>query len=287
VPGADPRQAEAVAQLDLTAAEVMRAVLHNPAFQALESAWRGLYFLVRRIETGPDLKLYLLDIPKTEMAARLERSRDDLRQSDFYRVAVQEASGTPGAEPWSLFAADYSFDAGEQDLEMLARLGLIALQAGAPLIAGASPALLAKRAGSGWPMLRKLPYANSIGLAMPRFLLRLPYGKNTSPAEQFAFEEMPEHDHEAYLWGNAAFVCACLQAESVHQIDGLPLHVYREDGESKVKPCAEVLMTEEQAEALLDNGIMPLVSYKDRDTARILRFQSIADPPAQLAGRWG
>jgi type VI secretion system protein ImpC len=72
----------------------------------------------------------------------------------------------------------------------------------------------------------------------------------------------------------------------VREIDGLPLHVYKQDGEAKVKPCAEVLMTEQGAEALLENGIMPLASLRERDTIRLIRFQSIADPPAPLAGRW-
>jgi len=153
-------------------------------------------------------------------------------------------------------------------------------------------------AAGPFQQVRKLPQAHWIGLAMPRWLLRLPYGKDTAPIERFAFEEMPEHRHEEYLWGNAAFACLCLLAEafgeagwemrpgSVRDLEGLPLHVYKEDGETKVQPCAEVLMTEQTAEALLDNGIMPLVSFKDRDCVRLLRFQSIADPPAGLSGRW-
>jgi type VI secretion system protein ImpC len=153
-------------------------------------------------------------------------------------------------------------------------------------------------AGGGFRQLRILPHACWIGLAMPRWLLRLPYGADTAPAERFAFEEMERHEHEAYLWGNPAIACACLLAQAfrtagwemqpgtARDLDDLPLHIYKEAGEARVKPCAEILMTEETAEALLDYGIMPLVSFKDRDMVRLLRLQSIADPPAALSGPW-
>jgi type VI secretion system protein ImpC len=73
---------------------------------------------------------------------------------------------------------------------------------------------------------------------------------------------------------------------AVQEIDGLPAHTYREDGEVQLKPCAEVLLTEDAAEILLDRGIMPLASIKGTDRVRLVRFQSVAAPPAPLAGRW-
>ncbi len=73
---------------------------------------------------------------------------------------------------------------------------------------------------------------------------------------------------------------------SMSEIDRLPLHVYEKNGESKSKPCAEVLLTEEAAERILDEGLIPLVSLKDRDSARVMRFQSIAEPLRGLAGPW-
>jgi type VI secretion system protein ImpC len=70
-------------------------------------------------------------------------------------------------------------------------------------------------------------------------------------------------------------------------IENLPLHLYKQAGEPRTKPCAEVLFTEEAAELILENGIMPLLSFKNQDRIRLARFQSLADPPAHLAGRWG
>jgi type VI secretion system protein ImpC len=131
-------------------------------------------------------------------------------------------------------------------------------------------------------------------------LLRLPYGKKTSPLESFNFEEFAEDSaHEDYLWGNPAFAVALLLAQSfteaawemrpgaVTEIQNLPLHVDQRNGESESKPCAEVLLTEDAVERLVEEGLLALVSFKNRDRVRISRFQSIADPPEALAGRWG
>jgi type VI secretion system protein ImpC len=119
--------------------------------------------------------------------------------------------------------------------------------------------------------------------------LRLPYGKETSPIDSFPFEEMPEMKHSDYLWGNPAFLCVSLLAQAFEssgwdmksiprRVDGLPIHIYREDGEPVAKPCAEVLLTHSEAIALMEAGVMPLVSIKGQDAAMIPRFQSVADP---------
>jgi type VI secretion system protein ImpC len=314
---ADPRQAETMTALDRAISAQMRALLHVPDFQALESAWRALLFVVRRVETNDRLKLYLLDVSKAEMDADLAAA-EDLRSTGTYKLLVEQTVGTPGAEPWALLVANYTFEPTRQDVGLLGGLVRIAHAAGAPFLAAASPRLLGCQsaaelpyprdwkppAGSedarAWSALRKLPEAFYLGLALPRFLLRLPYGKGTDPAEIFDFEEMSQHPaHEDYLWGNPAFACAALLAQAfskdgwrmrpgtIRQIDDLALHVYQENGESYLKPCAEVLLTEDAAEKILDQGVMPLATLKGRDAVRLVRFQSIADPPRALAGRWG
>ena len=158
--------------------------------------------------------------------------------------------------------------------------------AGAPFLGEADPGKSGAESGDGaleWERLRQLPEACWIGLAMPRLLLRLPYGKKTDPVESFDFEEMPGVPiHQQYLWGNPAFACVQLLAE----IDRLPVHIYEAEGEKHAKPCAEVLLTERDIEWILDQGYMALDSKRDRDVVRLVRFQSIAKPPARLSGRW-
>jgi len=287
-PKPDPRQPELIAQTDAAIAGEMRAVLHHPAFQALEAAWRGLYFLVRRLETGEDLKIFLMDLPPEELltAAGLGALR---------RVAVHEGAGTIGAAPWALIAGMYSFS-GEHE-GVLAQIAGIARAAGAPFLSGLGPSVVGLK--GVFEELRRSAQARWVGLAMPRFLLRLPYGKDTDETVTFAFEEMPEPvEHERYLWGNPAIACAYLLGESfsrygwemrpgvLRDIDGLPLHLYQSEGEKRLKPCAEILMTDEAAELLIGRGFIPLASLKDTDRVKVVRFQSIASPSAPLAGRW-
>jgi len=308
----DPRQPEFLAAVDHAVEDAMRKMLHSPDFQALEAIWRATFLLVRRLETGPRLKLYLFDISKAELAADLDSSAD-LRSTGVFRLLVEKASMTPGADPWALVVANYSFGPDKNDTRLLSRMAQIAKRAGAPFVGGASPSLLGVESlagappprdwtgpdASGWAELRRLPEAEFIGLALPRFLLRLPYGEHTSPVEAFDFEEFRDsRGHEDYLWANSAFAVALLLAESFSQagwgmrpgsaaqLDKLPLDVYKSESELVSKPCAEVLLTEDAVEQILEGGMIPLVCYKGRDWVRIVRFQSIAQPPRALAGAW-
>ena len=177
------------------------------------------------------------------------------------------------------------------------RLAALARGGRAPLLAGLAPDVVGLT--GVFPELRLSPDARWIGLALPRFLLRMPYGSAIDEIETFAFEEMPaSNEHQRYLWGHPAVACVYLLGETFARhgwamrpgacdtVEGLPLHVYRQDGESELKPCAEVLLTEEAAALLLERGFMPLVSIKGTDQVRVLRFQSVAEPLAPLAGRW-
>ncbi len=304
VAGADPRQPELLAKVDRATSEAMRVLLHHPEFQALEAAWRAIFMLVRRIETDEQLKLYLVDVSKDELALDLASSTD-LAQTGTYKLLAGPTE-TPEAAPWAVIAGNYVFEASEKDAELLGRLARIAKSAGAPFVAEADPAVVELAAtgqsavAEAWRALRHLREAGWVGLALPRFLLRLPYGKETDSTERFDFEEMPDipPEHQDYLWANPAFASVLLLAEAfsdygwdlrpgVHsEISGLPLHLYREGGEAVAKPCAEILLTESAAEEILESGVMPLVSIKGRDVVRLLRFQSIADPLTALGGRW-
>jgi type VI secretion system protein ImpC len=300
VPAENPELPRLRALVDAEAGARMRALLHHSRFQALEAAWRAVFHLVRAIETGSQLKLYLLDVSKSELAADLSAA-DDLRGSHVWRILVKDTFGT-GEDAWSVVAGNYSFARTVGDAEMLGRLARIMSFARAPFLGEADPGnsgTETEEATRHWERLRQLPEACWVGLAMPRFLLRLPYGKKTDPVESFDFEEMPgAPSHQEYLWGNPAFACVQLLAEAfasdgwemrpgAHtQIDRLPVHIYEAEGEKHAKPCAEVLLTERDIDWILDQGYMALASIKDRDAVRLVRFQSIAKPLARLSGRW-
>jgi type VI secretion system protein ImpC len=233
----------------------------------------------------------------------------------MYTIFVEQTVKTFGGEPWAVIVGNYRFDEGVNDIELLGRMAKIVRAAGVPFLSSASDTVLGCESlakspdpdewketeeNEAWGALRTIPEARYLGLALPRFLLRLPYGRDTVPVESFPFQEIPEKPvHEQYLWGNPSFACTYLLAQSfieegwdfqqgqVMDIEGLPLHIYKEQGESVAKPCAEVVLTEEAAEKILDKGLLLLLSYRNQDVIRLARFQSLADPPVSLSGRWG
>lgn len=296
VPKPDPKQTEMLGQLDNATAAQMRALLHSPRFQSLEAAWRALYFLVHHADTGA-VKIYVWNISKEALASDVLPATD-LRATTLFRVLVQDTIATPGAQPWAMVLGNYSFGPDARDVELLGRFALLASAAASPLIAHAGSEVLGDgRELSVWQELRKVPESRYIGLALPRFLLRLPYGKETSAVEAFPFEEVQgEPRHGEYLWGNPAFLCASLIAEAFTEtgwdmqpgdaldISGLPAHVYKKNGDAVMTPCAEVLMTIDEAEALMERGLIPLVSIKDTGRIHVAGFRSITGQP--LAGRW-
>lgn len=321
-PDIEAGQDEMIAAVDARIADYLRAIMHHPDFQSLESAWRALDFLVTRLETGTELKLYLLDISFDEIKADL-RSEADVRSTALYNLLVEQTVNTPGGIPWSVIAGNYTFDFASGDPGLIERLSLVAREAGAPFIASSTAHLLGceslaqtpdpddwqtsldPQIEAWWDSLKAMPSSAYIGFGLPRFLLRLPYGEETDPAEEINFEEMPEVEetvaaggsrHESYLWANPIFAIAFLLAKGFSEvgwkfrpsdsmeIEGLPLHVYKRDGESQIQPCAEVLLTVRAANRIIDRGFMPLLTLKNSDTIRLGMFQSIAGN--RLAGPW-
>ena len=316
VPEADAFQPQYVTAVDEAISEQMRAVLHHPQFQALEALWCSVHGLVSGLETGQDLKLYLLDIPRDELAEDIEATRGRLEESGLYRLLVEKGVGTPGGEPWSVLVGDYTFTTEAEDLSLLAALGAIGSRAGGPFLAAADAGMLGcrslvetpdprdweiedARAEEAWRALRQSSVAPWIGLAHPRILLRLPYGKDSDALDSFEFEELgQEREHESYLWGNSAFACTMLIATAYQSngwtmepgdyldMEDLPAHTFKDEDETGMMACAEVFLTERAAEAMLDRGLMPIISYRNRNAVRLMRFQSIAEPRKALAGPW-
>src|SRR5579863_576271 len=177
-----------LATVDEAIAETMRRLLRAPALQAIESAWRGLDFLVRHIETGESLQIFVLNLSREELLGDLSAT-GDLKESALFRILVQSTVGSPGADPWALILGLYTFGVGQYDLESLARIAALAQAADAPFVGAASGELVQTvlqspehvASESDWLALQARPEAAYLGLACPRFLLRLPYGRATDP----------------------------------------------------------------------------------------------------------
>jgi len=304
-PAGDPQVPQFVLAVEVAMSDVMRQVLHDPGFQAVEATWRGIQWLISSLELSEELELHLLHVTRGEL------SQGAGPQSDLYQRLVDREARTPGGLELSALIGNYRFGPTPEDLAVLESMGALARAVGAPFVAECGAGLLGSSGvarqpdprdwrpldpeiDAKWRALRAAPQAPHVGLALPRFLLRLPYGGRSDPIEAFRFEEQPPRpEHGAFLWGNPAFACAAVmarvrqadgEAPEAGDITGLPAFVSTAGDEPRLQPCAEVCLTERAVEAILARGIMPLVSVKGRDAARLVRLQSIADPPAALGG---
>jgi type VI secretion system ImpC/EvpB family protein/type VI secretion system ImpB/VipA family protein len=311
----DSRQPAWVAAVDAAIGDQLRAILHQPAFQAVEATWRGIHDLVVNGDSDT-VQIFLLDVTRQELMTDLRAAGGDPKATGLHQRLIERGVQMPDGQPWAALVGDYRFGAGPEDIALLAMLGSLAAQAGGPFLAGAAPELLGCASAAlladpgqwqplpagieqNWQALRHCAVAPWIGLVLPRVLLRLPYGRKTDPVDAIAFEEMPGgRDPDAYLWGNPAFLCARLIAVAFAEngwefepgdaldVEDLPAHVYEEAGERVMQPGTEVLLSERAMNAVLARGLMPILGHRQRNVVRLARFQSLAEPTAALAGLW-
>jgi type VI secretion system protein ImpC len=267
--GSAPASNPKASQKTKECADRMRALLRHSRFQPVEAAWRGLDFVVRRMD-DETARIHIAQLSKKDLAADLLDATD--------LTATRTYSLLTGREWQGIFGL-YAFGGETEDIGLLGRIALLASNAKVPFVAEGNVDM-----GEQWDELRSIPEAGHIGLALPRMLLRLPYGSRTSPIEAFEFEEMPgTPEHSGYLWGSPALACLAIlsrgeaREEEEDELDlcHLPLHSYQEDGDWKTTPCAEVLLTQAHVEALMDLGLMPIVSFRDTDRVRLAGFRAI------------
>src|SRR5580698_1244323 len=215
---------EMIARIDEKLSAQMNEVLHAPEFQQLESAWRGLHYLVFNSETDATLKIKVLNAGKSELYRNLKMypgARWD--QSPLFKKVYEEEFGQLGGEPYGALVADYHFSQSPTDVQLLRDLSKVAAAALAPLLTGADPNLLGMDSWTelsnprdigklmdtpdyaAWKGLRDGVDSRYVALCMPRVLSRLPYGAKSEPVEEFGFEEDTDgHKGEKYGWMNAA-----------------------------------------------------------------------------------
>jgi type VI secretion system protein ImpC len=217
-----------IAEIDRKMSQQINAVLHNPDFQKLESAWRGLHHLVNNTETDEQLKIRVFNISKKELHKTLQKFKGaKWDQSPIFKKLYEEEFGTLGGEPFGCLVGDYYFDHGPLDVELLGEMAKVSSAMHAPFISGTAPSLfqmdswqelanpadLTKKFSTpehaSWRSLRESEDSKYIGLAMPRFLARRPYGAKNIPVEEFDFEEETSaKDANSYTWANAAYAMA-------------------------------------------------------------------------------
>src|SRR3984885_8211685 len=303
-----------IAKLDEKLTEQMNEVLHAPEFQQLESAWRGLHYLVFNSETDATLKIRVLNVGKSELYRNLKMypgARWD--QSPLFKAVYESEFGQLGGEPYGALVADYHFSHAPTDVQLLRDLSKVASAALAPLITGADPNLLGMDSWrelmnprdigklmdtpdyAAWKGLRDSVDRRYVALCMPRVLSRLPYGAKTEPVEEFAFEEDTDGNKgEKYGWMNAAYVMGTninrafkeygwtvriRGVESGGEVLNLPLHTFpTDDGGVDMKCPTEISITDRREAELSKVGLISIVHRKNTDKAAFIGAQSVYKP---------
>jgi type VI secretion system protein ImpC len=303
-----------IAAIDKKLTEQVNLILHNEEFQQLEGAWRGLHHLVNNTETDEMLKIRVLNVSKKDLGKTLKKFKGTAwDQSPVFKKFYEEEYGQFGGEPYGCIIGDYHFDHSPPDVELLGEMAQVAAASHAPFITGASPTLMQMDSWqelanprdltkifttpeyASWRSLRESDDSRYLGLAMPRFLARLPYGEKTNPVEEFAFEEDTEGaKHDKYAWSNSAYAMAvnvnrsfkdygwCSQIRGVESggaVMGLPTHTFpTDDGGVDMKCPTEIAISDRREAELAKNGFMPLVHRKNSDFAAFIGAQSLQKP---------
>lgn len=312
-PSADPRLDDCVAKVEALATERMRAILHHPSFQALESIWRGTELLVTGIETDdPRIEIDLISVSKEELIAGLNGA-DSHGRSWIGRLLTEQSGAGAGETPWGLLLGVYAFAGTPDEVAALGKAAETASGLRAPFVAATGAPAVALGPGPGnadeWlsfyaslaanlEPLRQCAQSAYLGLAAPRFLARLPYGRRTDRVERFGFEELSAPVRSGQLlWANPAFLVGYLlgqayaeelwgfTAAGAGEVEGLPYHVFEEDGEPVVTPPAEAWLPDRAIDEIGSYGFTAVQSIRGRDAVRVL-IRSLCRGTSALAGRW-
>lgn len=299
-----------VAELDQIISAQLSAIMHTAEFQQLESTWQGLWYLCKQTSTGPMLKIKVFNTPKKDLI-RDFKTAIDFDQSALFKKIYEEEFGTFGGSPFGALIGDFQITRQPEDMYFIEQMSHIAAAAHAPFVAAASPELFGLESFTElgkprdiakvfdtleyakWKSFRESEDARYVGLAMPRFLGRLPYNpKDGTTVEGFNFvEDVDGTDHRKYLWVNAAYAfaarltsafdlfgwCAAIRGvEGGGLVEDLPTHTFKTDeGEVALKCPTEIAITDRREKELSDLGFIPLVHCKNTDYAAFFGAQSV------------
>ncbi len=288
-----------IAEIDQKLSVQIDEIIHNKEFQQLESAWRGLKFVIDRVNFRENIKVEMLNVSKEDLLMDFEDS-PEIPKSGLYKIVYSAEYGQFGGKPYGVMVGNYDFGPGPQDIALLQNCAAVAAMAHAPFLASAGANFFGlddylnlpnmkdlKSVFEGpqytkWQSFRESEDSRYVGLCMPRFLLRLPYGTNTVPVKAFNYEEDVIGEHDRYLWGNSAFAMATRIADSFAKyrwcpniigpqaggaVEDLPLHQYEAMGEIQTKCPTEIMLTERREFELSEEGFIGLTMRKDSDNA--------------------
>ena len=303
-----------IAALDKKLTEQVNLIMHTEEFQKVESAWRGLHYLVNNTETDEMLKIRVMNISKNDLGKTLKKFKGTAwDQSPIFKKMYEEEFGQFGGEPFGSIVADYYFDNSAPDVELLSSMAKVAAAAHAPFISAAAPSVMLMESWNelanprdltkifqtpehaAWRSFRESEDSRYVGLTMPRFLARQPYGAKSNPVEEFDFEEdTSAPDSKNYTWANSSYAMAvninrsfkeygwCSRIRGIESggaVEGLPVHAFpTDDGGVDMQCPTEIAISDRREAELAANGFMPLVHKKNTDFAAFIGAQSLHKP---------
>ncbi len=300
-----------IADIDAKISAQLDEIIHHPDFQKMESAWRSLKFLVDRTDFRKNVKIDLLDIDKTELIEDFEDAAEII-QSGLYKQVYSDEYDTPGGEPYGVMISNFDFSKDPEDIGFLQNISKVAASCHCPFIGSAKPKFFGKddihdlpkiddlhtfmdrSEFMRWNAFRNTEDSRYVGLTLPRFALRLPYGPDTIPVKEFNYtEKITGEDHNKYLWGNGSFAFAanmvrsfidngwCVQIrgpESGGKVEDLPVHFFDVGKGTQMKIPTEILIPETREFEFANEGFIPLSFYKNRNYACFFSANSSQKP---------
>ena len=303
---------EMIAGLDRKLSAQMDMILHDQTFQKLESAWRSMKYLVDKTDFRENIKIELMNVSKEDLLDDFSDA-PEITKAGLYKIAYTSEYGQFGGKPYGLMVSNYEFGPGAQDIRLLQYLAGVANMSHAPFVAAAGSAFFGLEDFSGLPNLKDLKAifempqytkwqsfresddARNVGLVLPHFLLRLPYGPDSQPAKSFAYREDVEEGNRGFLWGNAAFAFAAQVSESFANyrwcaniigpqgggaVEDLPVYQYEAMGDLQTKIPTEILISERREFELAEEGFIALTMRKGSDNAAFFSANSVQKPKA-------
>ena len=303
-----------IAAIDAKLGKQLDKILHHPDSQQLEGAWRGLHYLVNNTETDETLKIRVMNISKKELGRTFSKFKGTAwDQSPLFKQIYESEFGQLGGSPYGCLVGDFQFDHSPPDVEILKGMAQVAAASHAPFIASPSPTLFQMESWqqlsnprdltkisqtpeyAAWRGFRTSDDSRYVGLAMPRFLARLPYGEKSNPSDGLAYEETVSGGaHEQYTWANSAYAMAtnitrsfklygwCTSIRGVESggaVDSMPTHTFStDDGGVDMKCPTEIAISDRREGELAKVGLMPLIHRKNSDFAAFIGAQSVHQP---------
>jgi len=304
VAAADNGAEAMIAAVDEALSTAMSSVLHHPDFQTIEAAWRSLELLGRRVEASAELEVVVYDLSVEEFTADLA-AQEDVSQSGLYDMLVEKPMMDESGGPISAVVGLYTWEETPTHAELLARMARISTQMDAPFISAISTGFMNVKPEDRHPLVKKtwdalgeMPEAKYLGLASPRFMLRMPYGKKTEPLDRFDYEEFTvKEGMRSLLMANPALLVAVLLAEtkarqagdmslgSIMSLNDMPFHYMTDQyGDQVALPCTEHLLSVSGAADVMARGFMPVISVQGQNIVKLGSFQAVGG--GELLGIW-